>query len=60
MEHFVVGDWVVVRFGTKKGNNGIILKIQPADVYSVKVEDGSVLFFSGQGLQKKEVQQVIC
>jgi hypothetical protein len=28
------------------------MKSQPGDAYKVKAEDGSILFFSGKGLEK--------
>jgi ribosomal protein L24 len=53
MTHFSVGDQVVIRFGKQQGQKATILKSQPADAYIVKIEDGSVLFFSGKGLEKR-------
>jgi hypothetical protein len=52
MTHFSVGDHVIIRFGKQQGQKAIIIKSQPADAYIVKIEDGSVLFFSGKGLEK--------
>jgi hypothetical protein len=46
-----VGDPVIIRYGKQQGQKARILKSQPGDAYTVKVEDGSVLFFSGKGLQ---------
>ena len=54
MPRFSVGEQVVVRFGRQQGQKATILKNQRADVYRVKIEDGSVLFFSGKGLEKQE------
>lgn len=56
MVRFCVGEQVVIRYGRHQGQMATILKSQPGDAYKVKVEDGTVLFFSGKGLeQKKEV-----
>jgi len=52
MNHFAVGEHVVIRFGQQQGQKATIIKSQPADVYRVRIEDGSVLFFSGKGLEK--------
>ncbi len=54
MSNFSVGDQVIIRFGKQQGQRATILKSQPADAYIVKIEDGSVLFFSGKGLEKQE------
>jgi hypothetical protein len=53
MTHFSVGDQVNIRFGKQQGQRATILKSHPADTYIVKIEDGSVLFFSGKGLEKR-------
>jgi redox-sensitive bicupin YhaK (pirin superfamily) len=52
--HFSVGDQVIIRYGRHQGQKGKIIKSQQADVYEVRVEDGSVLFFSGKGLDKEK------
>jgi hypothetical protein len=54
MIHFAVGDQVVIRFGKQQGQRATIIKCQPAGVYLVRVEDGSVLCFTGKGLEKQE------
>ena len=59
MTRFSVGEQVIVRFGKEQGQRAKIIQSQPADVYKVKVENGSVLFFSGKGLAKEEVQPLI-
>jgi len=56
MTRFAVGEQVIVRFGRQQGQKATIIKSQPADVYQVKVEDGSVLFFTGKGLEKGQEQ----
>jgi len=59
MAHFSVGDQVVIRFGRQQGQKARIVKSQPGDVYMVRIEDGSVLCFTGKGLQggKEEVRK---
>jgi ribosomal protein L24 len=52
MTRFSVGDQVIVRYGDQQGRKAKIIKKLPADAYKVKVEDGSVRFFSGKGLEK--------
>ena len=54
MTRFSDGERVIIRWGRQQGQRATILKSRPADVYEVKVEDGSVLFFSGKGLEKEE------
>ena len=53
MTSFFVGDQVIIRFGRQQGLKGTIIKNQSADVYRVKIEDGTTLFFSGKGLAKE-------
>jgi hypothetical protein len=53
MTGFSVGDQVIIRYGRQQGQKGKIIKSQRADVYEVRIEDGSVLFFSGKGLDKE-------
>jgi hypothetical protein len=54
MTRFVEGEQVIIRFGRQQGQKARIIKSQLADVYRVKVADGSVLFFSGKGLEKEK------
>jgi ribosomal protein L24 len=54
MTHFSVGDQVIIRFGSHQGQKAIIMKTQPTDAYKVKVEDGSVLFFTSKGLKREK------
>ena len=49
---FAVGKQVTVLYGKRQGQKGTVLKTQPADVYVVKIEEGTVLFFSGKGLKE--------
>jgi ribosomal protein L24 len=56
MTHFSVGDPVVIRFGKQQGQKAIVIKNPTADVYKVKVEDGSIRYYSGKGLEKEQEQ----
>jgi ribosomal protein L24 len=56
MDHFSEGDEVVIRYGKQQGQKGVIVKTQAADVYRVKLEDGSVLFFCAKGMERKPVK----
>ena len=55
---FCKGDQVIIRFGERRGQKGEIVDCQPARVYKVMAEDGSFLFFSGNGLQP-ETEEVL-
>jgi hypothetical protein len=52
MERFSEGDEVVIRYGKQQGQKGVIVKNQAAEVYRVRLEDGSVLFFCGKGMER--------
>jgi hypothetical protein len=52
MARFSVGEQVIIRYGRDQGQKATIMKSQPGDAYKVKAEDGSILFFSGKGLEK--------
>jgi hypothetical protein len=54
MIRFSVGEQVIIRYGRHQGKKAIIMKTQPSDAYKVKAEDGSILFFSGKGLEKEK------
>jgi ribosomal protein L24 len=54
MIHLSVGDQVVIRFGNQQGQKATIIKNPNADVYKVKVEDGSIRYYSGKGLAKEQ------
>ena len=56
MTHFSVGDQVVIRFGKQQGQKATIIKQSEGDVYKVKVEDGSIRFFSSKGLEMGQSQ----
>jgi hypothetical protein len=51
MQHFVVGDRVIIRYGKRAGTKATVKKVQPDQAYQVKSEDGAILFFSGAGLE---------
>jgi hypothetical protein len=53
MTRFSVGDQVIIRFGRHQGQKATILASQASDAYKVKLEDGSVLFYSGKGLEQE-------
>jgi hypothetical protein len=52
MTRFVVGDEVVIRFEKYQGRKVRVSEVQPARLYEVKVADGHVLFYAGEGLEK--------
>ena len=52
MARFSVGEQVIIRYGRHQGQKATVMKSQPGDAYKVKAEDGSILFFSGKGLEK--------
>jgi len=54
MMGFSAGEHVIIRYGRRQGQKATIIKSQPGDAYRVKAEDGTVLFFSGKGLEKEE------
>lgn len=61
MTHFIVGDQVIIRFGDQQRQKATIIKNPTLNVYKVKVEDGSVRYYSGKGLEKEpeRVQQSV-
>jgi hypothetical protein len=59
MERFSEGDTVIIRYGNQQGQGGVIVKNQDADVYRVRLDDGSVLFFCGKGMERKPVKPSI-
>ena len=56
MTHFAVGEHVVIRWGKQQGQKATIIKSMPADEYKLKIEDGSIRYFSGKGLEKEQPQ----
>jgi hypothetical protein len=54
MIRFSEGQQVTIRYGKPQGKKAIIIQIQGADVYKVRVEDGSILYFSAKGLVEQE------
>ena len=61
MTHFSVGEQVIIRYGLHQSQKARILKCGRPDSYMVKVEDGSVRFFSSKGLEKENeaIQKVV-
>jgi hypothetical protein len=54
MTRFFVGEPVIIRYGRCQGQKGTILRGPAEDAYRVKVEDGTVHFFSSKGLEKEK------
>lgn len=52
MTRFALGEQVIIRFGRHQGQKASIIKVQLADSYTVRIEDGFVRFYSGKGLEK--------
>ena len=52
MVHFSAGDQVIIRFGRRQDQQGTVVECQPANVYKVRAQDGSVHFFSEKGLAR--------
>jgi hypothetical protein len=48
------GEQVIIRYGRHQGQRATIIKSQVEDSYRVKVEDGTILFFSSKGLEKEK------
>jgi hypothetical protein len=61
MTLFAVGEQVIIRYGNHQGEKARIINNRLPDIYRVKVENGSVLFYCGKGLEKDkdEVRQAI-
>jgi hypothetical protein len=53
MTRFSAGEQVIIRYGRHQGKRATVIRSQPGDAYRVKVEDGTVLFFSSKGLERK-------
>jgi hypothetical protein len=56
VDPFRVGDRVTIRFGERQGQHGQIVERQPAEVYKVRLPDGTALFFSRQSLLCEAVE----
>lgn len=54
MTHFSVGDQVVIRYGSQQGLKATIIKNPKTDAYKVKVEDGSIRYYSAIGLEMEQ------
>jgi hypothetical protein len=53
MTIFSIGDQVLIRYGLQQGKKARIIKSRRPDAYMVRVEDGSVRFYSSKGLEKE-------
>lgn len=51
MMPFSIGDRVFIRHGARRNQSAEIIGVQPAQVYTVKLADGSFLWFSSGGLR---------
>ncbi|HZU36450.1 MAG TPA: hypothetical protein VFA18_11105 [Gemmataceae bacterium] len=56
MASFAIGERVIIRFGARQGQRAEILDSQSADVYKVRAEDGSILFFGGKSLSRERTE----
>lgn len=56
MDSFGVGDRVTIRYGERQGQHGLVVERQPAEVYKVRLPDGTALFFSRQSLLREAVE----
>jgi hypothetical protein len=54
MIHFLVGERVIIRYGKHQGQMAKVIKCLPAGDYKVRAVDGSVLFYTGKGLEKNQ------
>jgi ribosomal protein S4E len=54
MTRFSEGEQVIIRYGRHQGQKATVVKSQTKDAYRVKVEDGTVLFFTSKGLEKEK------
>jgi len=54
MTRFSEGEQVIIRYGSHQGQKAKVVKSQTKDAYRVKVEDGTVLFFTSKGLEKEK------
>ncbi len=50
MTAFSIGDHVIIRYGLQQGRKATIVKCRHPNTYLVRVEDGTVRFYSGKGL----------
>jgi hypothetical protein len=51
-ELMVVGDFVRILGSTRQGEIGVIVELQMANVYKVRLEDGEELHYNGLSLEK--------
>ncbi len=60
MDLFSVGEQVIIRFGRPQGKKAQIIQKQTKDIYKVRFEDGTVLYFTGKGLRKVGILEAVC
>jgi hypothetical protein len=56
MSQFSTGDNVRILFGARRGQIAEIVRVQPAQVYEVKLKDDSFLFFDRMSLKKETTE----
>ena len=54
MTAFSIGDHVIIRYGLQQSQKATIVKCRHPDTYLVRVDDGTVRFYSGKGLAKAD------
>ena len=58
MKPFVVGEQVTIRYGVRQGQEAHVVEKQPAEVYKVRLDDGSCLFFGRASLSPAPVNRL--
>ncbi len=54
MTRLALGEQVVIRYGRQQGMKAVVLKCLMTDGYKLRVEDGSIRYYSGKGLTAAE------
>jgi hypothetical protein len=57
MEPFSIGEHVIIRHGERHGQHGQVVERQRAEVYKVRLGDGTTLFFCRQSLLREAPEQ---
>jgi hypothetical protein len=52
MKTFAIGDRVIIRHGQQRGRKAVIMEVQSAEIYKVRLPDGSFLLYSISGLER--------
>jgi hypothetical protein len=55
VDSFSVGEHVIIRYGERAGQHGLVVNRQLAEIYEVRLKDGTTLFFSRQSLGHESV-----